>query len=324
MHSRLDEALALSENILQNIELGEVPLQTAIQKTLRLARLINDMESVEWIREEMKGFSRTPTGHLSDIAWKSARKSNRIYFNDDTDDERAFTETVSVMEATIEALKERMKVSLDPDVSISSASTFLQPLPQGNKHERNGIANQIKVLTEKIEKVRASFYDYVFNVNYELKFSDINESIFNKKRLFVDKRLAEISPEAVTRFVSVHENLRSTNSEDWANAVHSCRRILKDIADALYPPRAEPIIVKGKTIKVGEDQVINRIIQYVDSKSHSARFEELIGSHLKYLGERLDSIYGAANKGTHADVSLEEAERYIIFTYLLIGDLLAL
>ncbi|AOT01828.1 hypothetical protein ESP131_04720 [Exiguobacterium sp. U13-1] len=133
-----------------------------------------------------------------------------------------------------------------------------------------------------------------------------------------------MSPQAVSKFVSVHENLRSTNSEDWANAVHSCRRILKDIADSLYPPQSTPIQVGDKSIKVGEDHVINRLMQYVSSNSESKRYEELVGSHLKYMGERLDTIYGAANKGTHTEVSLEEAERYIIYTYLLIGDLLAL
>jgi hypothetical protein len=324
MHSRLDLALKLSEEILQNIELEEIPLQTAIQKNLRLARLINDMEAVEWLREEMKGFSRTDEDKLTNIAWKSANKSNRVFFNKDTNDERAFTESVSVMEATIEALKERMKVSNDPNISISSASTINPHTPQGNRYERQAIADNIRKLTEKIEKVRASIYDYTTNINYELKFSDITEDIFTKRRLFVDEKLAEISPEAVRRFVSVHDNLRSNNSEDWANAVHSCRRILKDIADELFPPQSEPIMVGDKPIKVGEEQVINRLIQYVNSKSQSERFKELVGSHLKYIGERLDSVYGAANKGTHAEVSLDEAERYIIFTYLLIGDLLAL
>lgn len=47
-------------------------------------------------------------------------------------------------------------------------------------------------------------------------------------------------------------------------------------------------------------------MQCVNSKSQSERFNELVGSHLKYLGEGLDSIYGAANKGTHAEVSIDE------------------
>lgn len=324
MHTRLDQALELSEEILRNIELDEIKMQAIIQKSLRLARLVNDMDAVEWIREEMKGFSMNDKGNMTVLAWSSAKRSNRISYNKEKDGEVAYTNPVSVMEASIEAMRSRMQVAHDPDVSVSSASTFLPPMPKGNAYERGSIAKEIRDLTERIEKVRSSFYDYVFNINFELKFSNITESIFTKKRLSVDEKLAEISPDAVRKFVSVHENLRSSNSEDWANAVHSCRRILKDVADVLYPPKKESIQVNGKPIKVGEEQVINRLIQYVDSKSSSGRFEELVGSHLKYLGERLDSVYEAANKGTHAEVSLDEAERYIIFTYLLIGDLLSL
>jgi len=49
-----------------------------------------------------------------------------------------------------------------------------------------------------------------------------------------------------------------------------------------------------------------------------------VGSHLDYIGDRIDSIYNASTKGTHAKVSKEEAERYVIYTYLLLSDLLSL
>ncbi|PFD55851.1 hypothetical protein CN274_24865 [Bacillus thuringiensis] len=132
-------------------------------------------------------------------------------------------------------------------------------------------------------------------------------------------------PEAIQKFISVYENLKSDNDEDWANAVHTCRRIIKDVADSLYPPSNEPIqLPGGKTRKIGEDQYINRLIQYIDSKSTSEKFSAIVGSHLKFIGERLDGVHEAANKGTHAEVTLDEAERYIIYTYLVIGDILSL
>ena len=49
------------------------------------------------------------------------------------------------------------------------------------------------------------------------------------------------------------------------------------------------------------------------------------GSHLRYLGDRLDSVVLAGHKGTHDDiVSREEADRYVVYTYLLVGDILSL
>jgi hypothetical protein len=57
----------------------------------------------------------------------------------------------------------------------------------------------------------------------------------------------------------------------------------------------------------------------------SKRFEEIVGSHMKYLGERLDSIFQAAQKGSHDIIaSQDEADRYVIYTYLVVGDILQL
>ncbi len=225
----------------------------------------------------------------------------------------------------MESSKARMGVAYDRNISISSQSTFSPPIPPGNVNERNSISTVIRENTEKIEKVKSRLYEYVLSVNYELKFGEITEDIFTRKRDSVDTNLKDICPEAIQKFISVYENLKSDNDEDWANAVHTCRRIIKDVADSLYPPSNEPIQLSGgRSIKIGEDQYINRLIQYIDSKSTSEKFSAIVGSHLKFIGERLDGVHEAANKGTHAEVTLDEAERYIIYTYLVIGDILSL
>ena len=50
----------------------------------------------------------------------------------------------------------------------------------------------------------------------------------------------------------------------------------------------------------------------------------IVGSHLHYMGERLDALFGAAQKGSHATVTKEEADRCVIYTYLLVADILSL
>lgn len=82
---------------------------------------------------------------------------------------------------------------------------------------------------------------------------------------------------------------------------------------------------KPRTIKLGPDNYINRLIAYVEENTDSKRFEEIVGSHMKYLGERLDAIFQAAQKGSHDVISTrEEADRYVIYTYLVVGDILSL
>ncbi|MCF5736433.1 hypothetical protein GIV17_19850 [Pseudomonas syringae] len=152
--------------------------------------------------------------------------------------------------------------------------------------------------------------------------------MFERIQHKVDKSVAELIPQAVKKLTSVYDNLLSQNTEDWSNAVHSCRRILQDVADVLYPPRASKIINPGprqREIKLGADNYINRLVAYVEENSASERFEEIVGSHMKYLGERLDSIFQAAQKGSHDVItSQDEADRYVIYTYLVIGDILKL
>jgi len=82
---------------------------------------------------------------------------------------------------------------------------------------------------------------------------------------------------------------------------------------------------KNKTIKLGQEQYINRLIAFIEDHGSSTRFKHLVGSHLNFIGERLDSIVQAAQKGTHDEiVSPQEADRYVIYTYMIIGDILAL
>ncbi len=73
------------------------------------------------------------------------------------------------------------------------------------------------------------------------------------------------------RLSAVYENLQSENPEDWSNAVHSCRRILQDLADVVFPPQDEDRIriVSGKeqVVRLGMDNYINRIIAFVEDST---------------------------------------------------------
>jgi hypothetical protein len=130
-------------------------------------------------------------------------------------------------------------------------------------------------------------------------------------------------PSAVQQFDSAHSNLLSENPEDWANAVHSCRRVLENLADAIFPA-TEDREKSGKVIKLGPKHYKNRLLCYVEDHSSSSSFTGVVGSTLAFLEDRLTALLDAANKGTHAAVTRAEADRYVIYTYLIIGDLLSL
>ena len=81
---------------------------------------------------------------------------------------------------------------------------------------------------------------------------------------------------------------------------------------------------KQVTVHLGEEHYVNRLIAFVENRSQWARFLDIVGSQLGFLGDRLDAVFRAAQKGSHSDiVKREEADRYVVYTLvLLLGDIL--
>jgi len=322
------ETLQLAEDILKNIELNEITLSSVVLKCTRLARLTGNQNAMSLFHYELAGYPKDNEGNVMYEAFNLARYANRTFQQKDklgALKEFMFPQTVAELESELEAAKSQMGVALDRNISVASANPDQYVFsPIGNTIERTTLRQTITDNSKKINQLKIGYYNYVLGVYYELKFGDITEGIFDKRKLVVDKYLSSSLPETLKKFVSVYENLRSTNEEDWANAVHSCRRVIKDIADFLYPSSSKEIEIPGGKIKLDDEHFIARLKEYIKQKIDSERFIEIVGSQLDYIGDRIDAIYAASAKGTHAKVTQDEAERYVIYSYLLLGDILDL
>jgi len=74
---------------------------------------------------------------------------------------------------------------------------------------------------------------------------------------------------------------------------------------------------------IERDFRINRIIAFIEDHSSSQRFNDIVGSHLQFVGDRLDAIFKATQKGSHATIiNKEEADRYVVYTYLVTPEIL--
>lgn len=327
----LREALTLSEEILRNIELSEMPLANISLKASRLARLLNDFDGQKVMEFEASGYPSTPGGVHPDI-YRLAVLAGREYQqkNEKTEEVKNYIYTTSIeeLEQEVKSTDAALAAARDPDVSVSSANPYQTVWnPAGNKFERDTIRTNAARAQRRLSSRRSFIYAYVLRRHHELRFSGIADDIFSRIREKVDSAIGERVPDAAQKLSAVYENLQSENPEDWANAVHSCRRILQDLADVLYPPRADiekEFDGKKRLVKLGADNYINRLIAFLEERTESQRFEEIVGSHLAFVGDRLDSVFRAAQKGSHSVVSKEEADRYVVYTYLVVGDILSL
>lgn len=314
MSIRNDEAIKIAEEIIdKNIDGSGESFIRALKLYYRLASLVDDKEEMLWVERELIGYSE-----IKNVP------SYRIYSFKNSD------EYAIVHDSCRELLNYAFA-----NTKISSR-TYCPFIKDGNGNFKKKTVESRYIFIQDIRIRQNQFHEILRAVSYrifkrtndilnELKFGSIVEDIFSSTRREVDNKLSKVSPDAIEKFISAYQNLQSGNKEDWANAVHSCRRILKAVADELYPPSDQKVIGNNnKAIDVGNEKYVSRLFLYIKANSSSEKNASIIGSNLNYIEDRLDSVYGVTNKGTHAEVTLDEARRYIIHTYLLIGDILAL
>ena len=322
----LEEALPLAEVILRNIELADAPLATVALKTARLARLLNDFDIQKTMQFEAAGYPCSD-GFVPAEAWNLAIAAGRGYEERDkkTKELRPFIyiESIEALEAQARCAELVLSKIVD---TPKRANDFLSDA-QINRSAQQQVLTQT---ANRLASSRSFIHSYVVRRYYELHFSGIASDIFSRVRQRVDKTIAGAIPDAAQRLTAIYDNLQSENPEDWSNAVHGCRRILMDLADFVFPATTEERTVqtdggKTKTVKLQQGSYINRIMAFVQDNGKSQRFSDVVGSHLAFLGNRLDALVDAANKGTHDTiVTKEEADRYVVYTYLVVGDILSL
>lgn len=327
----LSEALELSETLLRNIELSELPLANIALKASRLARLLNEFDYQKIMEYEASGYPTTPNGVQNEV-FSLARISGRVFSEKDKNNkitEYIYRSSIEELEHNTKIASIALDAARDRDVSISSSNPYQTvAAPVGNFYERKTIRDDALKASERLSSRRSFIYSYALTKHYELKYSGIAGDIFSRTREKVTALIGNLVPDSVQKLSAVHENLNSENNEDWSNAVHSCRRILQDLADSIFPAREDRIIESGgkkKTIKLGKDNYINRLIAFIEDNSASDRFNHIVGSHLGFIGDRLDSVFQAAQKGSHdVIITRDEADRYVVYTYLIVGDILSL
>ena len=330
--NKQEEALILSREILKNFELSEIPLSNIALKTARLARLLGEFDYEKAFQLEVSGY---PDSKIPPEKFKIAHLSNRTS-KDNEGQASAYIRSIDQIILEKQVYIEALKVSADPNISLSYPNQSTDIMSQiadrmhrqqaisGNRKERKDILNTLRILEKQLSERKEFLYTYIMRKNIELEFSKNLYSIFQSNLDQVKDRIVGIIPDGVKKLNSIIENLKSSNEEDWSNAVHSCRRLLESVANVISPPQKN-IIKNEKTIKLGKENYINRLIAFIEQNKSSSTYSKVVGSQLSFLGDKLDAISKATQKGSHNTIKTQsEAEKYFLYTSLVLGDILSL
>ena len=257
------EAKNLAHNLLIDIENNRKDLHLVALQTARLALLLNN-------QEESKKFSdyAKESGTIEAFLDSYGLIIHELVKNVELDSMYNTKNSKSYeLQKHIEMLGQYMKIA----TSAGFADIKNDPKDEIEKYNR---------YKKRKSDIISNIYEYAMNVYYQLNFSENVSGIFDVYRKIVDNKLPTMMQNSRDKLDSITKNLQSQNQEDWSNAVHTCRKLLQDFADALYPPSNDPIKDNnGKDINVGEKAYINRLINYILKNSSSDKFRQITNSN---------------------------------------------
>ena len=158
-----------------------------------------------------------------------------------------------------------------------------------------------------------------------MRFSSVANDILERYRQRVDAHLAEVASDVLEQFTAAYRRMNEGDVESRSHALTSCRRILKAVADAVYPAQPIPVNDKaGKARDVSDDKYINRLWLFIDNVSVGSTVAKSMHATLSEVGARIDRLNELANKGVHSEVTTGEVEWCVVQTYILTGEVLRL
>lgn len=177
-------------------------------------------------------------------------------------------------------------------------------------------------LEDIIERVKQMVHDFLIDTERQIEFGQRRPSIFDRGREYIEQALVARAPDALEKFQAAEECLASGQPEDLAHALTSCRRMIKALADALYPATGVVIVGDdGREREMTDDAYRNRLLQFASERVGSTH-NGLVKETMRSLGARLQRLNELSSKGVHDDVGRVEAESCIMWTYLTAADIL--
>jgi uncharacterized small protein (DUF1192 family) len=315
-------------------------LGPTLEQCIRVAELRQDYWNLWWLRYEALGFDKRATTELDLVMrlripaeqYRSYRtkiledlmerhKMAHIESKTKQLEDRVAAYSVGELDAQIDELDRHIRGSLPPQ---GLAALDLYDSNKRHEYIQDTLGPTLTEFRKVRSRIRERLHRFLVESEASIVFGQTAATAFERTRRYVDGELASIAPDVLAQFQAAYERSDKGDPEALSQALLSCRRIVKAIADVLYPATGETVKgADGKSREMTDDKYRNRLWQYVgEHASHSSR--DLVLATVDELGRRLDLLDYRASRGVHATVDAADADQCILQTYLLMSDLLHL
>ena len=300
--SNLRLAKELSNVILSDLEINQLPISQILMKAKRLARMLHDSDAQKWLDYEIMGYP--VVFDPSDLgSCKKYYTSERPVIRDEKT-HRPHSIGLPHLESYINSTK------------IESVTKI-----GANESQKMQILNKHHELVNDFERLKTTIHNYITEVNISLSVGDFAEDIFEDTRLAADRFIRENCPRAGEQLLAINERMKYYDPESFSQALHAVQKILVIVADTVLPV-GEKIYLdkKGHERSVESHQYLNRIFSYIEQNSRNDPVLFMIESEMAYIFAKSDHS-PEKTKGLHERISKEDVELAIIHMYLIIAEI---
>jgi len=130
--------------------------------------------------------------------------------------------------------------------------------------------------------------------------------------------------EVVQKLVKASELAASKEGEDCALLLTEVRRAMKAAADVFWPVVSDQPVVcaDGQERKLGDQQYLNRLQEFVRVKLRNSSSRELLSAELDHPEVFFRRLNDLASKGVHAEVTVAEARQGLVGLYFFLSNLI--
>jgi hypothetical protein len=254
----------LIQKTMDDFDAPDMSVSALARRCHRIAALRGDRPNMFWLSLELSDLTLKPEGIVDktlaqrEFEKVPAEDRGAFFAKGEAYSARRVRPDGNMYGASIEQAERMLSIATEEVGLISRVPDGMHPQDLGLRllrmDEPVAKINEIRRQFEHTLSVtRSALWEFLVETEWALTFGEASAETFDRLRTYVDQQLSTISPPALEQFQAAYRRLKDGGDEDRAHALTSCRRVLKTLADELYPPRAESVEgIDGKPHDVGE------------------------------------------------------------------------
>ena len=326
MVTKIDEALSLAKKTRMDLPEENIALSAVLQNCKTICRYLDKLDNNKWIDYELNGYPRSDKTKDDQYKFPEYRKVYQVFYAEngtrvqlDNDYASLFGEIPlypSIVEIT-QCKLNGMVVPASPAIDMLNDQKFRieHGIPVYAPRVVHGQVSRSQ-LAKIINGVQNKIYEFLDNIILELEYGKIPEIIFEVIRKEVDEKFRELCPDAIEKLVDIYEQLSNDKRTAYSQIAGTCRQIIKDVADSIYPPAL--FDKNNNSLELNDAKFLNRLSAGIASGTEKQLFKSMFNYTERFLHE----IHSYASKGDHSRFQKSDAIRCVVYTYILLGDIL--